>query len=75
MTQLYQSTGLGIKSTQSRHWLPQPSKSAIMSKSRFQRFMGKAPIAQAMQPASLSGIPQPSTSAWATAGYTVTKAP
>ena len=45
------STGLGIKSTDPRFWVPQPGKSVIMSKARFKRFMDgtsvKAAIAEA----------------------------
>jgi hypothetical protein len=33
------ATGLGIRSADPRHWLPDPSKSVIMSKSRLRRFI------------------------------------
>jgi len=37
--QNFKSTGLGIKSNDPRHWLPNPAKSVVMSSDRFKRFM------------------------------------
>ena len=44
------STGLGIQSTDPRFWVPQPSRSVIMSRSRLRAFMGRTGVRQAMRP-------------------------
>jgi len=51
------STGLGIKSTDPRFWVPQPAKSVIMSKARFQAFMGATGVQSAMQPSFTPMVP------------------